>query len=202
MPITQTTTEAPKTVIAEAEPEKRAPEPLRLVQQFINSAEPDEDLDEMTTPAELHTWLSDRGMADKHFEVSDADLRRALDVREGLRAVLFTHNDGEGDPDAVARLERAAGAAALRASFPLEGDPGLVPARDGVNGALAGLLAIVAAASADGSWRRLKACADPECRWAFYDHSRNRSGRWCSMATCGNQHKARNFRERSKAAGD
>ena len=121
-------------------------------------------------------------------------------MREGLRAVLFTHNDGERDDDAIARLERAAGAAALRASFPLEGDPGLVPARGGVNGALARLLAIVAAASADGSWRRLKACADPTCRWAFYDHSRNRSGRWCSMATCGNQHKARNFRERSKAS--
>ena len=197
----QTTTDTPKTVIVEAEPEKRAPEPLRLVQQFVNSAEPDEDLDEMTTPAELHAWLSVREMANADLEVSEADLRRALDVREGLRAVLFTHNDGERDADAIVRLERAAGAAALRASFPVESDPGLVPARDGVNGALAALLAIVAAASADGSWRRLKACADPTCRWAFYDHSRNRSGRWCSMATCGNQHKARNFRERSKVAG-
>ena len=199
--MSQTTTSSPKSVIVEAEPDKRAPEPLRLVQQFVNSAEPDEDLDEMTTPAELRAWLSGRDMADERSEISEADLQRALDVREGLRAVLFTHNGGERDAEAVARLERAAGSAALRASFPAEGDPGLVPARDGVNGALAALLAIVAAASADGGWRRLKACADPTCRWAFYDHSRNRSGRWCSMATCGNQHKARNFRERSKAAG-
>jgi predicted RNA-binding Zn ribbon-like protein len=198
--MTQRTNDTPQTVISEAGPDKRAPEPLRLVQQFVNSAEPDEDLDEMTTPEELHAWLSARDMADARCEVSDADLRRALDVREGLRAVLFTHNDGECDAAAVARLERAAAGAALRASFPMEGDPGLVPARDGVNGALARLLAIVAEASADGSWRRLKACADPGCRWAFYDHSRNRSGRWCSMATCGNQHKARNFRERSKAS--
>jgi predicted RNA-binding Zn ribbon-like protein len=196
--MTQTTTATPKSVISEAGPDKRAPEPLRLVQQFVNSAEPDEDLDEMTTPEQLHAWLFARDMADEHSDVSDADLRRALDVREGLRAVLFTHNDGERDADAIARLERAAGCAALRASFPPGGDPSLVPARDGVNGALAHLLAIVAEASADGSWRRLKACADGSCRWAFYDHSRNRSGRWCSMATCGNQHKARNFRERSK----
>ena len=193
-----TTTAAPKTVITEAEPDKRAPEPLRLVQQFVNSAEPDEDLDEMTTPAELEAWLAARDMADPGSDITESDLRRALDVREGLRAVLFTHNGGERDEDAIVRLERAAGTAALRASFPDGDDPALVPARDGVNGALASLLAIVAAASADGSWRRLKACADPTCRWAFYDHSRNRSGRWCSMATCGNQHKARNFRERSK----
>lgn len=201
MALHQNNDDSPPRVIVEADPDKRAPEPLRLVQQFLNSAEPDEELDEMTTPAELHTWLSARDMADEGAEISEADLRRALDVREGLRAVLFTHNGGERDAGATARLERAAGAAALRTSFPADGDPGLVPARDGVNGALAGLLAIVAAASADGSWRRLKACADAECRWAFYDHSRNRSGRWCSMATCGNQHKARNFRERSKAAG-
>jgi predicted RNA-binding Zn ribbon-like protein len=57
----------------------------------------------------------------------------------------------------------------------------------------------VTTAAADGSWQRLKACADEECRWAFYDHSRNRSGRWCSMATCGNQQKARTYRERARA---
>ena len=187
-------------VIVEADPDKRAPGPLRLVQQFVNSAEPDEDLDEMTTPAELHDWLRLRGLAEEDTEVGEAELRRALDVREGLRAVLFTHNGGERDPEATARLERAAGAAALRASFPAEGDPALVPVRQGVNGALAGLLAIVAAEAAAGSWRRLKACADPECRWAFYDHSRNRSGKWCSMATCGNQHKARNFRARQASS--
>ena len=35
-------------------------------------------------------------------------------------------------------------------------------------------------------WTRLKVCARDSCRWAFYDTSRNRSGRWCSMAGCGN----------------
>ena len=35
--------------------------------------------------------------------------------------------------------------------------------------------------------------------WAFYDRSKNRSGRWCSMDSCGNVEKARAFRERNRS---
>jgi predicted RNA-binding Zn ribbon-like protein len=41
------------------------------------------------------------------------------------------------------------------------------------------LLSHVLAAISDGTWQRLKAC--PDCRWVFYDHTRNRSKRWCLM---------------------
>ena len=41
---------------------------------------------------------------------------------------------------------------------------------------------------------------NPDCRWAFYDGSKNRSGRWCDMASCGNRMKARAFRERAREA--
>jgi predicted RNA-binding Zn ribbon-like protein len=58
------------------------------------------------------------------------------------------------------------------------------------------LFAAVAAAMADGSWSRLKACRRHACRWAFYDHSRNRSGTWCSMAVCGNRVKVADYRRR------
>jgi predicted RNA-binding Zn ribbon-like protein len=39
---------------------------------------------------------------------------------------------------------------------------------------------------------RIGACAPPEgCGWLYYDTSKNRSRRWCSMETCGNSAKAR-----------
>jgi len=39
---------------------------------------------------------------------------------------------------------------------------------------------------------RLGACAPPDgCGWLYYDTSKNRSRRWCSMQTCGNSAKAR-----------
>jgi predicted RNA-binding Zn ribbon-like protein len=51
-----------------------------------------------------------------------------------------------------------------------------------------------------GGWERLKACPREECEWAFYDRSKNSSGRWCSMESCGNIEKARAFRERRRGA--
>ena len=46
------------------------------------------------------------------------------------------------------------------------------------------------------AWKRLKACRLHTCEWAFYDHTKNRSGAWCNMAVCGNRAKARAYRER------
>ena len=117
-------------------------------------------------------------------------------MREGLRAILYTHNGGERDQDALDQLERAAGRASLRATFARTACPSSRRRAKGTDAGLARLLAIVARSAADGTWDRLKACAGPDCRWAFYDKSKNRSGRWCSMATCGNLHKTRAFRER------
>ena len=68
-----------------------------------------------------------------------------------------------------------------------------------MDGALAGLLAIVAASAEQGTWERLKACPRDCCLWAFYDKSKNRSRRWCSMESCGNVEKARAFRERRRS---
>jgi predicted RNA-binding Zn ribbon-like protein len=59
------------------------------------------------------------------------------------------------------------------------------------------LLAIVAEAQADGSWERMKACPWETCRWAFYDHSKNRSRTWCEWG-CGNKVKTRNYRARQR----
>lgn len=183
----------------EASPEKRAPDPLGLVQRFVNSADLETGEDELDTPAALVAWMAARGLCDAGCAASTEHHERALQVREGLRAVLDGHNGAAADPDAVAGLEAAAAHASLRASF-TAGHPRLTPVCGGVDAGLATLLGLVTTAAADGSWQRLKACADDGCRWAFYDHSRNHSGRWCSMATCGNQQKARAFRERARTS--
>ena len=187
--------------MGEGEPEKRAPEPLDLVQQFVNSADLERGEDELGTAEALTRWFEKHGLAAPGTVVSASEHRRAIDVREGLRAILFAHNGGDADPEAVERLERAAARAELRVCFPADGGPRLAPSSDGASGALARLLGIVTTAAADGSWSRLKACADSGCRWAFYDHSKNRSGRWCTMAVCGNQQKARSYRARRRRGG-
>ena len=79
----------------------------------------------------------------------------------------------------------AAGLDALAAAHPL---------------VVAGLLADVHRSHAAGEWTRLKACANPDCQWVYYDGSRNRSGRWCSMNECGDVMKARAYRRRARQA--
>ena len=66
-------------------------------------------------------------------------------------------------------------------------------------------LTAVIGAVATGTWSRLKAC--PDCRWVFYDHSRNGSKRWCLMyaggtagRACGTIAKVRRYRSNRAAA--
>jgi predicted RNA-binding Zn ribbon-like protein len=48
--------------------------------------------------------------------------------------------------------------------------------------------------------KKLKMCANPSCRWFFWDGSRNQSRRWCDMKVCGNRAKARRFYQRKQKA--
>jgi predicted RNA-binding Zn ribbon-like protein len=46
--------------------------------------------------------------------------------------------------------------------------------------------------------RRLKMCANSNCRWVFYDESKSRSRLYCTPDKCANLLKARRFRARHK----
>ena len=64
-------------------------------------------------------------------------------------------------------------------------------------GGLDWLLAAVARSGAEivaeGARARLRICANPQCGLFFYDNSRTRARRWCSMAVCGNRSKVAAF---------
>jgi predicted RNA-binding Zn ribbon-like protein len=105
-----------------------------------------------------------------------------------------------GAAGAASALELAAARLPLRVAE-LAGRPALVPAAGGVRGALAWLTAAMVASAADGSWERLKICADDTCQWAFLDSSKNRSKHWCSMQACGNRSKTRAYRARRGGGG-
>ncbi|MPZ74441.1 MAG: hypothetical protein GEU74_14660 [Nitriliruptorales bacterium] len=77
-----------------------------------------------------------------------------------------------------------------------DGSAHLAGAGKGVTSALGHIVAPIPAAVADGTWERLKVCRNEACHWAFYDRSRNRSRRWCTMEVCGNREKTQVFRQR------
>lgn len=77
----------------------------------------------------------------------------------------------------------------------------LVPARRDWPWVLSELAGSLAELLADGETARIKVCDNRDCRFAFYDASKNRSRRWCSQTTCGNRHKLKEFRARQRALG-
>jgi len=144
----------------------------------------------------LRDWLATRELIDRRQRLASNDLDRALAVREGLRALAFANNDqilNVGAVDAMRQASEGAG------EFRIEPDgPQFVAAAaaTAINAAIGALLAITARAMIDSTWPRLKACPGRQCGWAFYDHSRNQSSRWCSMKVCGDREKARAYYQR------
>jgi predicted RNA-binding Zn ribbon-like protein len=173
-----------------------APGRLETVRQFINTYDVEDDRDELETPQALVAWLTERALISTSIPASSEDLATAVAVRESLRALSAANHGDPLDRDALENLNRAATAARLSLRFDESGHASLQPDDPGVGGAIGRLLAIVANAMADGTWSRLKVCRNSECAVAFYDSARNRSGKWCDMAICGNRMKARAFRAR------
>jgi predicted RNA-binding Zn ribbon-like protein len=169
---------------------------LETVRQFVNTYDIEDDKDEIASPEALSAWL---GAHDLPVAApTDADVATFRDAREALRALMLANNGAPRDPAAVARLNELADSVHMRLRF--GDDSTLEPAGDGLQAALGTLIATVHASMEEGTWPRLKACRDDNCQWAFYDHSRNRSGTWCSMEVCGNRAKARTFRARKASS--
>ncbi len=171
-----------------------APEPLRVVQLFVNTASVVEHRVEwLPAPGALATWLAEHD-PQVAGEPSADDLAHALALREALRALLRHDKTAEETTAAIAVVNEAAERAGLALALNATGDLGLEVRGAGVDGALGRIIAVAYGAMLDGSWARLKVCR--KCCWAFYDPSKNRSGTWCSMQICGNRAKTRAYRQR------
>ena len=183
------------------EPGRRAPAPerLRLVQAFTNSNDVEAGTDEFATSARLADWLERHDLVSRRMRLSEADRTWAVLVREALRDLIQARDRSADAVAAAAVLDEAARVAGVRLAFEAHG-PALIPTQAGIHGAVGRILAEIPLAVADGDWQRLKVCTNDACRWVFYDASRNRSSRWCSMAICGNRMKARAYRSRARQA--
>jgi predicted RNA-binding Zn ribbon-like protein len=178
--------------------DQTAPAKLELVREFVNTRDVEEGTDALASEAEAVAWLAAHGLDGGQRSISEEDRVRLVEVREALRGLLLANNSGEPiSAEALETLNEQSAEAAVALRFDREG-AALVTACGGVDSAIARLLAIVHGSMNDRTWPRLKACPADDCLWAFYDHSRNRSGTWCEMGECGNRAKARRYRERHK----
>ena len=125
----------------------------------------------------------------------------ATALRASARDLIALRKRGErGDPAPLNRyLEALASIPALEWR---EAQPQLVRrgGRASPERALGILAESVAALLAEGEFSLVRQCEHPECVLWFYDRTKSHRRRWCSMALCGNRHKAAEFRKRSRLA--
>ena len=168
---------------------------LRLVQDFVNTVDREHGVELFDGPRGLSDWLAHRDLPGAGDPLDDRDVRRAVELREALRAILLANNDGPDAPEAYDVLSAVGRRGRLVAAFAPSG-AALEPQAGGVDAALGRVVAVTFAAMVDGRWARLKACPRDVCGWVFHDRSTANRGTWCSMRICGNRVKANAYYRR------
>jgi predicted RNA-binding Zn ribbon-like protein len=189
----------PTTVAAAPSPGGRLPAPpeLRLVQEFVNTNDMLVGVDQLRSPDALATWLVERGLIPAGATVTDGEFQHAIRVREAVRTFL-SRDRGQPSGLEIGLLDEVGRRARLQWSFDVDGSVQLEARSPGVMGALGTILSPLLSAAVTGSLGRLKTCRN--CRWVFYDYSKNRSGTWCAMSLCGSRAKARRHYRRMREA--
>lgn len=173
--------------------------PLLRIQAFVNTLDVEAGSDLLSDPETARGWFVDAGFLERDKVVSDADLEFARGVRAGIRGLLGADSSRSNEAEALGALRKLTEAHLARLTVSDAGVVGLENAEEGSLGCgLFDLLLIAREAQQNGSWSRLKICANPDCQWAFYDRSRNQQGNWCDMAVCGNRLKNRQLRARRR----
>ncbi len=177
----------------------------KRIVDFLNTAylpERDDVLGDGRAAGWLTDWLGGTPAASTGSG-DEARLRQLRDLREGLRQFAAANNGQPPDDEAIGRAVAALGSVEL--VLDLGGQdraPQLLAAAAAATTSEQALVAVAECfltARLTQHWARVKACAAPECRYAYFDTSRNRSRRWCEMAYCGNRAKNRAWRERQNA---
>jgi predicted RNA-binding Zn ribbon-like protein len=172
-----------------------APGSLELVRGFVNSNDLELGADRFDSAAGLADWLVAADLVTPAETVTEEDRVQTARVREALR-VRAASGDDPPSAEITEILDTASRTGDVSLGFGPDGAPTIQARAGGVPGAVGTILALTALAMLDGRWLRMKVCPNPECRWMFYDHSKNRSGTWCQMAECGNRAKVRAYRIR------
>ena len=168
-----------------------APDEMRILVAFLNTDDVGKDSDALSKPRELKDWLHRQGLLAADVTPTWAQLSKALDVRDGLHALLLAHLGGALDPHVMHQLDEAAQEARPRVRFHEDGSDSF--ASEDFDEALGQLIELVVRTRREGQWDRLKVCADKACRTVFYDVAANRTTKWCSRR-CGDRVRSHAYR--------
>jgi predicted RNA-binding Zn ribbon-like protein len=159
------------------------------------------DVECLLSVDEVITWLVRAGLLAQPMRAPASILGEARTLREAIDAGVRAAVDGSTpDHEVVGLIDDWLALAGSRPALVagLDGEPVLTErvTADSPRRAL-GMVAYDAARmlGLPAERARVRICASGTCSARFYDRSPAGARRWCSMALCGNQNKARRWRE-------
>ncbi len=160
-----------------------------------------ESVDLWRSGEDVHAWLERCGLV-ASVSIAAAEKQRLLvqarELRTLARQLIEQWKNGQmGDVQPLNKFLDAY----LSAPQVTSDDTGKlsltrVAKADPVANLLGPVAEAVAQLLTDGELELVKKCAHPECILWFYDRTKSHKRRWCSMASCGNRHKAAQFRKK------
>ena len=186
--------------------------PLETAFEFLNTLELENGalVERLTSLDTAAAWLADAGVAPDATVITGAAttaakraalLRRLITTRTALRDVAHAvAHEQAPSRQAIGEVNRVLGARERIELVPADDGVRLGHSHvgDAVDDILARIAEPIVREIGNGHDDRIRICANDTCRWIFYDESRGGRRRWCDMATCGNQAKARRHRARRK----
>ncbi|MCA1222488.1 CGNR zinc finger domain-containing protein [Streptomyces sp. 8L] len=182
---------------------RRAPAGLALVQDLVNTkgiatyAAPDllatVDTASAWATAAVDAWAEthDTEVPEDTARLTEDDPRRLRELRAVVGGLLAP---GTGARPVATDIPETSVRLAPRADGQVE----IVPVGTGSAWIASAVWSEVLLAQLSGRWPRLKTCRNEACASAFYDTSRNNSGVWHSVRTCGNAANLRASRARKR----
>lgn len=161
-------------------------------------------VDYWATDEDVRRWLArhDVPLAQLSTPAPPGLLAGGRELRAAVRAAISARKSGL--PVAVDALNEHLRAYLTAPQLLSDAAGRLVLSREAHCDAVASLLGPVAEAAAtllvEGDFSLVRQCEHPDCILWFYDRTKSHKRRWCSMAVCGNRHKATRFRERTASA--
>jgi predicted RNA-binding Zn ribbon-like protein len=154
--------------------------------------------------AEVLQWLAryDIVQAAQGDSFAQAELLTQARALRALARKLITEFKEEKMPD-ISELNQYLHAFSTSPHLTRDAEGKLTLSRVSHTDSIGTLLGPVAEAVAEllveGNFALIKQCEHPDCILWFYDRTKAHKRRWCSMALCGNRHKAAQFRKRSSS---
>jgi predicted RNA-binding Zn ribbon-like protein len=174
-----------------------APGGLGLVQDFLNTVRIQDYGPDLLADAAVagdwaagavRTWATVRGLDVQPPPLGEADVAKLRALRDAIARLVA------GEP----QTGRTTGAASASLTLSETGEVRLEPAGTGWRWLASALWGEILLSQRDGTWRRVKQCHNPGCASTFYDRSKNNSGVWHDVKTCGNAANLRASRARRR----